>query len=568
MKLLLIFSIICLLNKTYSLTDEEEISLNNLSWLYAQFSLTFDPAEIDTPDASDVLTPSDSLIPLYEYFKGNPDVFDNYKSVFAFFDINHLNKIVKSISLNELEKLLEERIKIHQNNIVSEDKTPLTFKKFYALFKIVQSVIESEYPEERGAGERDENIPKITSITTVVLKSHHLMQLFCNARSTNDKEVIRALKRFQLIQFSHNKKLEGREAKMLTLNHAFTEELKGSKDPKPEAWAIHHMIPSKTIVEFYANYFKLLSHKSSEMVKHKRFDWIKINEISVQKTLLVSAETLWTKYGAKVPVHNYDKNVNSGQEDFVRAWYRWPLGLLFYGPKPTDRGDDPSKDKDKHKDKKMYNNQPNDFEAFAASIVGDEYFEKVKTLNTEILEFNKMFTSSSDLNVLNKEAMKLYNRLLNIHKEAPWTNKIIAPFNTDGWKFEKSGKWIMNREFRPTLGEWGIKTLAQQLHTEGVELGRSATGLDMMLSTNDVNAGVSTSFAKELRRRKRHHVEEINCNTVAPSPREGVERPNTSLNEAPAASENGFWCSPFYLRLNPMNYIYCKLSGHENLRFF
>ncbi len=71
MKLLLLFSIICLLNKTHSLTDEEEISLNNLSWL----SLTFDPNEINTSDdVLDVLTPSDSLVPLYNYFKSNSEV--------------------------------------------------------------------------------------------------------------------------------------------------------------------------------------------------------------------------------------------------------------------------------------------------------------------------------------------------------------------------------------------------------------------------------------------------------------------------------------------------------------
>jgi hypothetical protein len=93
MKLLLLCSIICLVNKTYSLTSEEEISLNNLSWLYAQFSLTFDPNEIKTSDeSSSVLTPSDSLVPLYNYFKSNPEVFDNYKSVLAFFDITNLHK--------------------------------------------------------------------------------------------------------------------------------------------------------------------------------------------------------------------------------------------------------------------------------------------------------------------------------------------------------------------------------------------------------------------------------------------------------------------------------------------
>jgi hypothetical protein len=150
-----------------------------------------------------------------------------------------------------------------------------------------------------------------------------------------------------------------------------------------------------------------------------------------------------------------------------------------------------------------------------------------------------MFTSSSDLDILNKEAMKIYNRILTIHREAPWTNQMIAPFNTDGWKFNESDqKWSINQEFRPTWGEWGIKTLAQQL--------------DMMLSTNNVNVvGTSTKELRRRRRRRRHHIEEINCNTNSDS-----------------VPENGFWCSPFYLRINPANYIVCKLLGHKNLRFF
>ena len=543
MKLLMLISMVCLLNKINSLTSDEEISLNNISWLYAQFSLTFDSDEIISDSSTSSSSPSDSLVPLYNYFKSNPEVFDNYKSILAFFDIANLHRIVKSVSLNELERLLEERIKIHQNNIVSQDETPLTFKTFYAIFKTVENVIESEYPIARNIRPKvgwyhDENIPKITSITDVP-QSHPLMQMFCHARSNNAKEIIRSLKQFQLRQFSSNTKLEKKEAKMLTLNHGFTEQLKGSKDPKPEKWTIHHMIPSKTIVEFYKNYFVLLSQKSSEMVNHKKFDWIKINEISVQKILLVNAETLWTKHGATIPVNNYDKNVNSRQEDFVRAWYRWPLGLLFYGPYTAIRSDDPSKKINKD----MYNNQPNDFEAFAASIVGDEYFLKVKKLNTDILEFNKIFTPSSDVNVLNEAAMKIYNRLLTIHREAPWTNQIIAPFNTDGWKFNESDqKWSINQNYRPVWGEWGIKTLAQQL--------------DVMLSTNNVNAGASTSFDKELRRRKRHHIEEVNC--------------DAHLNDTPDSSipENGFWCSPFYLRINTANYVVCKLLGHKNLKFF
>jgi hypothetical protein len=521
MKLQLLLFTIAFFNKAYTLTDTEEISLNNIAWLFAQFSLTFDPVEITTPDPT--LTPSDSLIPLYNYFKDNSEVFDNFKSVRAFFDITHLQKIVTSVNPNELQRLLEERIVIHQNQIVSEDKIPLTFKNFYAIFRIIHdaSEITSEHHE-------------ITNIMTVP-QSHPLMQFFCHGRPSNDKEVIKALKKFQLREeLQTNRKQQRMEIQTLKINDDFTEQLKGYREPKPDEWTIHHMIPSTTIVDFYNKYFRLLSQKSSEMIKHKRFDWVKINEIFVQKMFLVDAEILWTKCeikNLKVPVYNFDdnKNVNSRQEDFVRAWYRWPLGLLFYGPNTNNRGDDPSKDKNKPEHKKLYNNQPNDFEAFAASIVGDEYFEKVEKLNNEILEFNELYSKTGDVEILNEKAMKIYRRIFTIHREAPWSNKIIAPFNTDGWVFT-SGIWSIKQQFRPTW-EWGIKALAQQL--------------DTMLLTN--NVGASTSRKEELRRRKRHHIEEIKC---------GYEIP-----------ENGFWCSPFYLRINPVNYIVCKLTGHQNLRF-
>jgi hypothetical protein len=441
---------------------------------------------------------------------------------------------------------------------VKEDQIPLPFKTFYAIFNSIQRVIAPfAFGEVRSASDateyRDENIPKITNIMTVP-QSHPFMQRFCHSRPTNDKEVIRALKKFQLREEFSNKNL-GNEAKMLTLNKDFIKHLEGDKNPKPDEWTIHHMIPSKTIVEFYTNYFKLLSQKSSEMVKHKRFDWIKINEITVQKVFLVDAETLWTKYGPKdvlrSPVYNYDKNKNSGQEDFVRAWYRWPIGLLFYGPRTNIRKDDPSKNK------KMYNYQPNDFELFAASIVGDEYFEKAKILNTDILNFNKMFTSSSDKVTrsldLNKEAMKVYIRILTIHREAPWSNQIIAPFNTDGWNVNTEEKlWSINQNYRPNWGEWGIKALTQQSHL-----------LALALDTNDVNVGASTSSFKELRR-KRHNdqrsFEELKCVPGVPE--------SVSHKGDVDAPKNGFWCSPFYLRINPVNYIVCKLLGHKNLSFF
>lgn len=100
---------------------KEEIMLNNIAWIYAQFSLTFDPVMIASQPVNDA---SESLLPLYKYFKKNKEVIDNYKTVIDFFEPFHLVKIFPSFSINELNSQLDEKIKYYQNEIVTQDQTP------------------------------------------------------------------------------------------------------------------------------------------------------------------------------------------------------------------------------------------------------------------------------------------------------------------------------------------------------------------------------------------------------------------------------------------------------------
>jgi hypothetical protein len=179
---------------------------------------------------------------------------------------------------------------------------------------------------------------------------------------------------------------------------------------------------------FYEYYFKLLTAKSS--IIHTKYDWIKIIQYNTQKTFLVEGTKLWlqfpkinkkTQLPELPPVYNFDKNPNSAHENFVKYWYKWPLGLLFYGPRTKDRSDDPN----------------SDFEKNVANIVGQEYFEKVQELNSNILTFIDAYESkTNNADGLFEMAMKIYNRLLTIHREAPWDNKIIAPYNSDQWELQ------------------------------------------------------------------------------------------------------------------------------------
>ena len=496
-----------------TLTDKQEIRINNMAWLLAQFSLTFDPNEISsglekrmnelkiTATTSAGINEDQTMLSLYSYFRDNEQEFDNYKEVLDFFDNDHLTALFPSVNINELITVFEERVKVHQNDIVSRDETPLRFKKFYSIFQMLRDLIDTEFT--------DSSWPKFETLGDIPL-NHPLMKLFCNEyfKSNDQDSVIKELNVFKIGGYTKNDK---EIAKSLTLSHDFMNSLTGSSDPKPTHWGIHHMIPSNTIVKFYGYYFKLLSDKSEQMKENKKIDWIKISQYNTQKTFLVEGTKLWQKFGVNkntkssvpAPVYNF-KNRNSLQENFVKYWYSWPIGLLFYGPRSNIRSDDPS-----HEENKISFNQPNDFELYAANIVGQEYFDKVKELNSNILAFIDAYElKTKTVDELFEIAFKIYNRLLTIHREAPWDNKIIAPYNSDQWEL-KLGKWKIN-----TM--WSVKALAQQqdLRQQEHQLGQFISGLERIQLLDPVllssfymyRTGAGSHRHDETKRRKRHHL--------------------------------------------------------------
>lgn len=554
MKLLtLIFSYIFITRCVQcELTDQQKKRINNMAWLFAQFSMTFDPNEISSLEGkmnqltiSSATTSSETdgdkaMLTLNSYFRNNEKEFDNYKEVLDSFDNDHLKSLFPSINLNELIKIFEDRIKEHQNDIVIKDQTPLTFKQFYSIFQMLRDFIEN--------GES-----KFEALSDIPI-NHPLMQTFCNQLlNVNDQYVIDSLKNFKIGEYTFNKKKD-EIVKSLALSHSFMNSLANNenvRDSKPTRWQTHHMIPAEKLVTFYKYYFKLLIEKSSKM--QTKFDWIKIIQYNTQKTFLVEGTKLWINFGINKdtgstippPVYNFDKNPNSAQENFVKYWYKWPLGLLFYGPRSPDRSDDPK----------------SDFEKNVANIVGQEYFEKVQELNSNILAFIAAYELNNENDELNDMAMKIYNRIVTIHREAPWDNKIIAPFNSDQWELE-SEKWKIN-----TM--WSIKALAQQrdLEEQQNNLVQFVSELERVQLMDPILLGAYYSYRvhqaghshDEFKRRKRHHLYD---NLLY---RQKLE---TKCLSTTTPKPNGFWCSPFYLRLNPMEYFYCKLTGHQNLHFF
>ncbi|MGL5960450.1 MAG: hypothetical protein ACRCZ0_00660 [Cetobacterium sp.] len=526
-----------------------EETLNDAAWLYAQFSLTFDPAEISSEPVNDA---SQSLLPLYEYFKNNGEVFDKYKRVVNFFEIPNMKKIIPSFN----DAKFTERIHFYQNEIVTQDQTPLTFNAFFPLFERIVVVLGKE---------------KI--VTNLTPDSP-----FCQFRSFNTERIIKALHNFKIRSFDHNNKknkLNWKEYSIVKFSKKFEEDLKGSKEPKPESFSIHHMIPSKTIVDKNQRYFELLVKKSDQMLQHKQFDWIKIQEIQTQKVLLIDAEKLWKKYkdDELEPVYAYERNLNSGQEGFVRTWYRWPLGLLFYGPEGKIRKDDPSDDKNKENPKNknaLYKNQPNDFELRVIHIVGRKYYNKVFKLNNDILKFINFYNQKiKSVEELNKMAIELYSRLRTIHKEAPWVNKIIAPYEVEKWLVVKPDSDCPNKIWEiDTTKEWGVKILAQQADNEQqfnlIEQSLRNQQVSLLAVALLTNAISQTYKHDEFKRKKRLHLTDERLFYVQKLKMQCPSEPTTTQEP-----ENGFWCSPFYLRLNPsyldiIIYISFKKMFHMN----
>lgn len=124
------------------------------------------------------------------------------------------------------------------------------------------------------------------------------------------------------------------------------------------------------------------------------------------------------------------------------------------------------------------------------------------------MAFNTAYKSKTkSVDELFKMAFKIYNRLLTIHREAPWDNKIIAPYNSDQWNLEL-GKWKIN-----TM--WSVKTLAQQqdLRQQEHQLGQFISGLERIQLLDPVLLSAFYMYRTgaghrhdETKRRKRHHL--------------------------------------------------------------
>ena len=376
-------------------TREQELRLDNIAWLHAQFSLTFDSSHL----------PLDEF---YWTFEGHQH-FEQYQEVEDFFDDRALKHHFLGLEETEWTLELQHRIEQHQASIVIEDNLPMTFKAFYTLFKAITKT------DKQSTLDTFDRIHIYKSVWDSMTSEQKTQ--FC--RDDTENNIKDVLSKYQIYEpFPNNAKLDKLENKEKRPAGFVKDIYRGDKEPKPDKWTVHHIIPSLTLTTFFTRYFNMLVDKSKLMEQKKRFDWVKIADINAQKALMVKANKLWSiKPVATFPV-------NEGrQHDFVRAFYRFPPGLVFYGPGESIRIGDPRSKLEKD----------------SKHITGTFYFERVHELYNELERFN------GDEKPDPKEAMRLYNRIMTINKEYGLPIYMF-PFNTDQWILSGS-KWQINTNF-------------------------------------------------------------------------------------------------------------------------
>jgi hypothetical protein len=482
------------------LTPEQSEKIDNLAWLYAQFTMTFDKNEL----------------PLIDSFKRNE--FEKFKEVLHFFNDENLQQYVSGVNMNEFAVEFERISNDYKLEIFIADLNPLTFKSFYVLFeKFLDAGLETHWDKAE----------------------------FCSNIEHSTEEIATALKNFDIqnpFPKTSTSSLKKYEEKYHILSKKFKSDIEGVNNPKPPNFSWHHMIPSETIIAFYRAYvelFKFKSEKSMIDTKNrpaKNIDWFKIIEFNTQKAFLIESQTIYNFFPevqppfdkVRTPISSSENDVVNQQVDFIRGWYRWPRGLLFYGPSSQIRGDDLGAK----------------FEINLKYIVGEKYAQKVEQLYDDLTKFNTDYlTSTSDeaKEDISNTAMNLYKRLGTIYKD--YNNGkplIVIPYNYKQWessevstKKGKQIKWSIRTDgpasgiiYDTELQKWidmndksddgpSIETWKRQLEWREKQLAQEQDDQTRLnydfISTNLAVLGVIYSMQKyrydhdELKRRKRHH---------------------------------------------------------------
>lgn len=110
----------------------------------------------------------------------------------------------------------------------------------------------------------------------------------------------------------------------------------------------------------------------------------------------------------------------------------------------------------------------------------------------------------------------------------------------------KTSEEIINDENRPGTSGYSQTTTVKTT---------TSTTKDILLELlGNLQVDDRFKYLRDEFRKKRQHIISIY-----------EEESKCSQEKTPS---NGFFCSSFYLRINPMQYFLCKWTGHKDLHFF
>lgn len=548
------------------LTSEQQQFITYYADAYARLTYTFDPAEV----------------PLEQYFETNRKEIEEYTNI--------KNSIHEKLRFNsKLPYSEHDKFKIFETEvkkiIAKEFKNnPAAKPQTFKLFKTWWAIKLMNGPK----GDLGKNIPD----------NHVLRDIYCRELQNNkqipEEQIKEAL---TIVRTSYSKKdlKNKRDGEYLPDKYVqYGEkvvERNGCKSPT--TYATHHIIPAANLITFFNIYYKNKRLLSNELVNKGIYDWYMVDEHNDRKGMIMNYKNLFSIVQDN-PAGLPNLQKDDAYKKFISKIAITPLGLSFRGPIGTERFKDPK----------------SNFEHKCEIIVGKEYFEKVKKLYEQIQEFNNENKNNLTPQEIDEKASKIYNRIFTIYLDG---GKEFFHYNPNHWIWLADRKewdiglnpsqWILTKSDNLVNAEWRLKQFAQVSYREAAEAeisnianmyarARGRQNIDkpnVVIVPLDANrAGPSRqnfdptevqdpdiAFAELVdrlniqdrynvhgsefrKKRTSNFIESFTESLDAMCPKE------TTTTEKPT----GFWCSSFYLRLNPMMYLPCRLSGHHNLHFF
>ena len=537
------------------LTSEQQTHITFYATAHARLTHTFDPAEVN----------------LERYFETNKEQIEEYSNI--------LNEIYSKISHNTVFE------GINQHD------------RFDIFYKEVDDIVNKEFKNNKGRGKPWTFILFKAWWLFAKLKfgksvpnDHVLRDILCrehtNSNQMPEDKIKEALKKVQTLDVK-NKRNEYLPEEYVKLNQKVD-------GPRPKEYATHHIIPAADLKKFFEIYYANRKMLGSELVKKGIYDWYMIEEHNKRKGMIMNYRNVFLQQiNPETPTYT-KLEIDEEFKKFINRIHMTPLGLSFRGPSTVEREIDPG----------------HDFEKDCEIIIGKEYFQKVKKLYEEIQEFNdrckpkqrsKKYVAPTSAEI-EERGTKIYNRIFSIYLDG---GKEFFHYNPNHWiwlediKKWKIGlnpsQWVLTKADSSVNAEWMLKHFVQVEDARNIYT-RVVGGLNPGPSYSIINPDPTggalqahaalASLMSGLRIQEEAHVafNEDASKSQGPSGGELRKKRTTISNivnnltdvEGICRKEdftttvkpNGFWCSPFYLRINPMNYIYCKFSGHENLHFF